>query len=150
MKQLLFKSFVWLTLSTTLFSFSKIGGDHYTIHLNDKQLLEHFVHSKEAIPSFSLDQASANDQLSVYYSECGKIGTARKLSVKDDKGNVLAGWQFENAVQEHSPMNFKVKDVLALKQKGNNRVKLFYSSREVSKDRLLATIILADELKAKK
>lgn len=150
MKQLLFKSFVWLTLCVTLFSFSKIGGDHYTIHLNDKQILERFVYSKEAIPSFSLDQAAANGQLSVYYSECGKIGTARKLSVKDDKGNVLAGWQFENAVQEHTPMNFNVKDILALKQKGSNNVKLFYSSREVSKDRLLATIVLADELKAKK
>jgi hypothetical protein len=150
MKHVLFKSFVWLTLSSALFSFSKIGGDRYTIHLNGKQLIEHFVHSKEATPSFSLDQTASKDQLSVYYSECGKIGTARKLSVKDNQGMVLASWQFENALQEHTPMSFKAKEILALKQKGNNRVKLFYSSREVSTGQLLATIVLADELKAKK
>lgn len=150
MKQVLFKSFAWLTLASALFSFSTIGGDRYTIHLNGKQIIEHFVHSKEAIPGFSLDQAAAKDQLSVYYSECGKIGTSRKLSVKDDKGIVLASWQFENAVQEHTPMNFKAKEIIALKQKGYNSVKIFYSSREISKGQLLATIILTDELKAKK
>lgn len=150
MKSTSIKVLIGLTLCASLFSFSRIGGDRYTIHLNAKQIVEHFVLSKEAIPSFSLDQANANSQLSVYYSECGKIGTARKLSVKDDKGIVLASWQFENTVQEHTPMSFKAKEVLALRQKGNTSVKLFYSSREVSKDRLLATIILTDELKAKK
>lgn len=147
MKRLILKSLAWIAVCASMFSFTTIGGESYTIHLNDKLLVEHHVASKSAVPSFALDQASLNDQVSVYYNECGKIGQQRKLTLQNEKGTVLAKWEFANATKEHTPMNFKAKEILALK-KTNSKVKLFYSSREVSKERLLATIVLAEDVKA--
>src|SRR5687767_265718 len=150
MKQTIMKGLVWILLCTTLFSFSKIGGYSYTIHLNEKQLVQYYVHSKAETPNFSLAQVTANDQLSIYFNECGQIGKERRLSIRDEKDNVLKEWQFANATSEHTPMIFKAKEILALKKNGNNKLRLFYASREVSKGQLLATIEVADNLKARK
>lgn len=150
MKQFIFKSLMWVAMCASLFSFSKIGGDSYSIQLNEKQILQHYVHSKAPTPSFSLNQSSPNDQLAVYYSECGKIGKERKLSIWDEKDNVLKEWQFTNVTGEHTPMNLKAKDILAMKQKGSNKLKLVYSSLEVTKGRVLATIEVTDSPKARK
>lgn len=150
MKKIMFKLLGLITICTALFSFSTIGGNSYTIHLNEKQLVEYYVHSKEATPGFSLAQALANDQLFVYFNECGQIGKERKLSIRDEKDNTLKEWQFTNATNEHTPMVFKAKEILALKKNGSNKFKLYYSSREVSKGQLLAIIDVADNVRASK
>jgi len=149
MKQIIIKRLVWIALCATLFSFSKIGGESYTIHLNDKLILQHYVASKTTAPSFSLDRAAPTDQLSIYYNECGQIGKERSLTIKDEKDNVLKEWRFANATSEHTPMTCMAKDILALKQKDSNKLKLVYSTRELSKGRMLATIVLTGELKAR-
>src|SRR5690349_17398531 len=104
MKKTMVKFLGLFTVCAALFSFSTIGGNSYTIHLNEKQLVEYYVHSKEATPGFSLAQATANDQLAVYFNECGQIGKERKLSIRDEKDNTLKEWQFANVTNEHTPM----------------------------------------------
>jgi hypothetical protein len=143
------KGLVWIAFCTTLFSFSKIGGDSYTIHLNEKKLVENYVHSKAVTPTISLSQTTSSDQLFVYYNECGKIGKERKLSIRDEKDTILREWKFTNATGEHTPMICKAKEIHALKNNGNNKLKLFYTSRDV-KGQLLATLEVADNLKARK
>lgn len=133
-----------------LFSFAPVGGDSYTIHVNNKLVAQYYVASKEAIPSISINRASINDQFSVYYNECGEIGKERKLVIKDEKNNILKEWSYANVSAEHTPMTCKSKEIVSLKQKGSDKLKLFYSSRRVSEARLLATIILTDDLKASK
>jgi len=150
MKKTIMKGLVWIALCTTLFSFSKIGGYSYTIHLNDKQLVQYYVYKKAATPSFSLAQATPNDQLFVYFNECGQVGKERKLSIRDEKDNFLKEWQFANVTGEHTPMICKAKEILALKKNGNNKLRLFYSSHAVSNGQLLATIELGDNPKARK
>ena len=150
MKKTIIKLLGFAIVSAALFSFSRIGGDSYTIHLNEKQLVQYYVHSKTATPSISLAQAGANDQLFVYYNECGQIGTARKLSIRDEKDNVLKEWEFANATGEHTPMAFKAKEIAALKKNGGSKFKLFYASKRVSGGQLLATIDATDNLKAQR
>lgn len=150
MKQTILKGLVLIATCITLFSFSKIGGNSYTIHLNEKQLVEYYVHSKEATPGFSLAQASASDQLFVYFNECGQIGKERKLSIQDEKGNILKEWQFANVTTEHTPMICKAKEILALRKNGSSKFRLYYTSREVSKGQLLAIIDVADNVRASK
>ena len=148
MKKTMFK-LLGLAVCAILFSFSKIGGDSYTINLNEKQLVQYYVHSKAATPSISLAQATATDQLFVYYNECGQIGKERRLSIRDEKDNILKEWQFSNVTGgEHTPMGFKTKEILALKKNGTNKFKLVYASKQVSGGQLLATIDVADNLKA--
>jgi hypothetical protein len=150
MKKMMFKILAFACICATLFSFSKIGGDSYTIHLNEKQLVQYYVHSKAATPSFALAQATATDELMVYYSECGQIGKERKLSIRDERDHVLKEWQFANTTGQHAPMICKAKEILALKKNGTNKLKLFYTSKQVSGGQLLATIDIADNLKARK
>lgn len=146
-----FKTMLALTLfGAALFSFTPIGGDSYTIHLNNKLVAQYYVASKEAIPSISVNRTAVSDQFSVYYNECGKIGKDRKLAIKDERDNVLKEWSYANAGEEHTPMNCKASEIISLKRKDSNKLKLVYSSREISGGRLLATIVLTDELKARK
>jgi len=142
MKKQTLLSLLALIASSVLFSFSTFrGGDSYTIHLNNKQLVQHYVASKEATPKISLDQ-NGNDKLSVFYSECGKIGQSRKLTLKDQQDNVLKEWSFENVTGEHTPMICSTTEILMANKNKANALKLYYSSREVSKERLLVNINL--------
>lgn len=147
MKQIIMKRLIWIALCGILFSFSKIGGDSYTIHVNEKQILERYVHSNSATPSFSLGQSNTNDQISVYYNECGRIGKERKLSIRDEKDVILKEWQFANVTGEHTPMTCKAKDIIALRKNGS-KLRLFYASKVTSNGMLLATIEVNDNLKA--
>lgn len=141
----------WITLVVILSSFTtRIGGESYTIHLNNKLVAEHYLTSKAVTPSVALNQAESNDELSIYYNECGRIGTARKLIIKNEKDQVLKTWSFANASDEHAPMVCKVKDILALKQTGTTSPRLYYTSKEVASERFLATLVLANVGTAKK
>lgn len=143
--------FIWITLVLALSSFTvRVGGESYTIHLNNKLVAEHYLTSKAVIPSVALSKAEGNGELSIYYNECGKIGKERKLTIKDDGGKVLKAWSFVNASGEHTPMVCKVKDILAVTQKEDNSVRLYYTSKEVTSERFLATLVLTNVDTAKK
>lgn len=143
--------FIWITLLVVLSSFTvRLGGESYTIHLNNKLVAEHYLTSKAATPSIALHQAKGNDELSIYYNECGKIGTARKLTIKDESSKVLKIWSFENTSNEHSPMACKVRDILALRHNGDKSLRLYYTSKEVTNERFLATLELVNTDTAKK
>jgi hypothetical protein len=140
---------VLVAFCATLFSFTPFGGHSYTIHLNNKLVAQYYVASKEAIPSITVNRAAVNDQFSVYFNECGKVGKDRKLAIKDDKNNVLKEWSYANAGEEHTPMTCKASEIVSVKQK-DSKLKLVYYSREVFEGRVLATINFTDELKARK
>ena len=150
MKKNILKLISGFVLCTFLFSFSPVGGEGFTIHLNNKLLVEHYFTSKSVTPVLTLDRSSTNGELAIYYNECGQIGKHRSLTINDEKGLVLKEWDFTDAAKEHTPMHAKVKDIVALKSKSSGALKLFYSSQRVSDGRLLATITVADEVKARK
>lgn len=148
MKKNIIKLLSGLALCTILFSFSSVGGEGFTIHLNNKLLVEHYFTSKADTPVLTLDRTSTNSELMIYYNECGQIGKHRNLTIQDDKGMVLKEWSYADANKEHTPMHAKVKDIIALKQKTASTLNLYYSSEKVSKARLLATIKVTDEPRA--
>jgi hypothetical protein len=139
-----------LLFVTTLFSFEKIGGDSYSILLNDRLLLQHYVHSNKEVKPVSIGDASTSDVLSIRYSHCGKIGTARNISIKDMQNNVLKDIHFPDASGEALlSMTIKVRDIVALQRSNSGkRVKLFYSSKELPDGLMLAPLDLPDNTKA--
>jgi len=147
-KPLAIRSLMLIALSTVLFSFSeKIGGDSFSVYLNDKLLIQQYVSRDVTVKSLPLNETTASDVLKIYYSECGKIGRERNISLKDEKDKVLKLWHFPDAAEGASnpPMICKVKDILALqKSHGNSIVKIVYSSRELSEGRILAAIPSGD------
>ena len=124
-----------------LFSFSTPwGGEGFQIFLNNKVVLQQFGDDMNTVKTLNLAQASPNDEISVRYHHCGKVGKNRIITVKDEKDKVLKQWKFSNSSEVLDPMTCKVKDILGLKNSKGSILKLYYSSSELTKERQLAAI----------
>jgi hypothetical protein len=136
-------SLMLIPLAAILFSFAPApGGDSFTILLNDKVLVQQYVHSDKGIKTISLTDANANDELKVNYSHCGKIGTSRKIVFKDQT-KPLKEIRFADVSGNTPPtMGCKVKDIIALQK--NGKVSLVYISDEMPEGKTLATLSVND------
>ena len=136
-----FKSLAALAICATLFSFSHgPGGEGFEISLNNKVILQQFGKIMDAVKTLNLDQASPNDEISVKYYHCGRVGNNRVITVKDDQDKVLKQWKFSDVSDAAAGMTCKVKEIMSLKIGRNNTIKLYYSSSELPKERQLASI----------
>lgn len=126
-----------LAASITLFSFTtRWGGDSFTIRLNDKLIVKQYVYADKTIKAIELKESNLNDELRISYSHCGVVGKSRTITVKDQKDRVLKVWNFSDA---QASMTCKVKDILRL-EKEDISLRLFYSSAEMPKGHVLASI----------
>ena len=135
-----------LLIAAPAFSGS-FGSDSFTIYLNNRLLLQQFVARHEGVKTLQLDQANPNDQLLIYYSHCGRIGTDRSITLKDAQNRTIKQWHFADAEGANTAMTCKVKDILDC-QKGNTTIQLLYSSRELPEGRLLASLQPGDSKQA--
>ena len=124
-----------------LFSFSTLwGGEGFQIFLNNKVVLQQFGDDMNTVKTLKLDQASPNDEISVRYHHCGKIGKNRIITIKDEQDKVLKTWKFSDASEAADRMTCKLKEILGLKNSKGSILKLYYSSSELTKERQLASI----------
>jgi hypothetical protein len=138
-------------LAATMFSFRNYpGGDHFAIYLNDKMLLEHFVHRDKSVKTVQLSESSINDALVVQYSHCGVVGNARNISLVDGSKNVLKSWTFKDLGEGSGKnMELKVKDIIAVqKTNSGKKINLFYSSKQMPEGMVLASIVINNDAKA--
>lgn len=143
------KVFTGLALIASLSSFaSLIGAEGFTMHLNNKLLVEHYFTSKSNTLVVSFEEATTKDQVVIYYNECGQIGIDRKLTLKDDAGQVLKEWSFTNSNVVGTPMTIQAKEILAFKKPNRSSVTLTYNSKRVAEGRLLTSITLSKEVQA--
>lgn len=136
-----------VALCAILFSFSRIAGSHsYQVLLDSKLMIDQYVNSKMEAPTLIIDPAKNHSQLIVKYNECGKTVTGRTITIKDEKNNVLKDWRFEGVTAGFKdPMVCSVKDITALKQRGGNTLKLFYSSKEFPEGQQVANLVIGNE-----
>lgn len=136
-------SLVLAMATTMLFSFSpKPGGDSFTIYQNDRLLLKQYLHTDASVRTISLLEDSGDDVLNMYYSHCGKIGTSRKISIKDEGKKELVSWTYADSKGAgHEAMTCKVKDIAALQKSiGKASLSIVYYSTEIPKGIALARI----------
>lgn len=116
-----------------LSSFALRKGAHsYSLSVNGKEVGQYYVGAKKPMPSITL---TASDKLSVYYNECGKIGSSRGLSVRDDQNKILKEWKFDDNQEEHTPMT-----IITQGLRRNTQIGLYYTSRDVTTPQKLATL----------
>src|SRR5258706_6701258 len=132
-----------------LLSFSLRPGAYSSrVYLDSKLVIDQYVNSKLDEPKLVLDPAENHNKLIVQYNECGRTVTGRIISIKDDNNTVLKEWHFEGSSSGyHESMTCNVKDILALKQKGSNALKLYYSSGEFREGQLIAHLVISSESK---
>jgi hypothetical protein len=126
-----------IPLGFVLQGHSKAGGDHFTIYLNDKMVMEHYVLNKSSVGNISLAAANENDKLVIHYSHCGKVGSGRIISVKDENGKILKQWKFPDSKQ--TGMQLMVKEINK-SASGNGSVSLHYTSQELNPGMKLAIL----------
>ena len=141
MKSIMSKVAALCIASFALFSFSsKPGGEGYEILLNNKVMIQKFGNDINAVQSLALNQQTVNGLLTIKYHHCGKVGKNRVITLKDAQDKILKIFKYDDVATPVSAMAINVKEIINLK-KGS--VKLYYSSSELPKERLLTTILLA-------
>jgi hypothetical protein len=150
-KQVLIRSVLVLIFSVSLSSFnSKPGGDSFTISLNDRLLIQQYVHQKEKAKTISLQQASANDVLKIHYSHCGKMGVARNLFLKDEQNKTIKVWKFQDSDDGNKgAMKVQAAELASIQKKNLNKtLSLVYSAEQLPEGILLAHISNQGEIEA--
>lgn len=133
-----------VALSFVLSGFSATTGAHSVqVYLDNKLVIDQYINQKAVAAKLDLERAENQSQLIVKYSECGRTVTGRKITIKDNDDKVLKEWKFEEpsaGFQESMPC--PVKDILALKTKKSNTLKLYYSSNDFPQGQQIAYLIL--------
>ena len=146
-RRLFFTAALLGVLGFSLSSFTTTwGGDSFTVHLNNKLILEQYLHRDKAVKTIDLQAANSNDELRISFSHCGVVGKSRVLAIKDQNNRILKQWNYEDS---KGSMTCKVKDIVGL-EKGNTTLQLFYSSSEMPKGYVLASITTANVSTVKK
>lgn len=140
-------SLMWIAVSVILLSFSpKFGGDSFTISIDGKQVIQHYVVRQAPTPVLTLSPAPSTEEVSVYYSHCGQIGKGRSVSIKNDQQKIIKEWRFADAVNEHTAMTIKASEIKALFKNGAETLNMHYASRELPEGRLLASVHLVQAI----
>jgi hypothetical protein len=144
MKSIISKTMVLVALCAALFSFApKPGGEGFEIYLDNKLVLQQFGNEMNAVKNLQVPQSAVNGQLTIKYHHCGRVGKNRIVTIKDEENKILKEWRFTDAAVPVAAMSCNVKDIMNLK-KGNsgNTFRLYYSSSELPKGRMLASVVL--------
>lgn len=139
---------VGVSLCSVLFSFAFVPGAHSVqVYLDSKLVIDQYINFKNDAPKLTLDAAEKYSQLIVKYNECGRTVTGRKITLKDNNDKVLKDWRFEEAASGFkNPMSCPMKEILALRPKGTNPLKLYYSSNDFPEGYQIAYLVFNDKL----
>ena len=156
MLTLISKSKAWkglaaLALAAVLFSFSRdnAGGEGFEIYLNNKVVLQQYGNDMNKVKTLNLDNAADNDQLAIRYHHCGRVGKNRTVIIRDGQDNILKEWKFSDVSDAAARMTCKVKEIRDLQTGKDKTLKLYYSSSELPKGRLLTSIVAGTKNVAK-
>jgi hypothetical protein len=122
------------------FSFHRRGGDYFKVLLNGRMVAEQYLTKPVALKTLSLNAANRNDKLTVYYSHCGRAGSSRAISLKNEEGKVLKQWEFADAPSQE--MQVPVSEVLKASS-SLNTVSFYYSSKEIPSGKQIITFNLS-------
>ena len=141
-----------VAICSLLFSFASPspGGEGFEIFLNSTLVMQQYGNNMKEVKTLKLDQSNQNDELSVRYYHCGKVGKNRTITLTDEKNNVLKQWKFTDVTQASAMMTCNVKDILSLQKGSSSTIKLYYASSELPKGRQLASLVTASRAVARR
>jgi hypothetical protein len=131
---------ILLTLTASAFT-NRFGLDSYDIYLNNKLVQKYYVNQPLSSRVLALTKATESDQLQITYTHCMNkgTGTARSITLKDEKGTSLFKWQFADG--KSAKMAVPVKELLHWqKKKAGHELSLYYTAKESEKEEMLSKI----------
>ena len=95
----------------------------------------------KSVKNLQLQPGSTGDKVEVVYSHCGQIGKNRSITIKDDNNKALKTWEFTDAAGSAKAMTCSLSDLVMLQKENKlSKLNLYYSSKELPRGKLLATI----------
>lgn len=117
-----------------------VGGEHYSIYLNNNLMTQQVIAHQDNVPTLWLNQ-DLQGSLAIHYDHCGQLGKSRELSLLNEKNEEVKTWTFDDSLNSRDRMTLDAKSVAQLvKTKGS--MQLVYTSKELPKGRVLAKIAL--------
>jgi hypothetical protein len=157
MKSIISKTMTLVAVAAVLLSFSPNlpktsghGGEGFEISLNGKVIIQRYGNNINEVNNLKLDQSSPDDKLTIRYHHCGRVGKNRIVTIKDGQDKTVKVWSFADTNEAVAPMSCYVKDILNLKKGNDGILKLYYSSSELPKGRMLAAIVAGNNSVVKK
>ncbi len=137
-------------LSTALISFTKpFGGDFIRVYLDNKLVIEQFLHMEKGVKSLTLQPTHKAGKLKVQYSHCGVAGKSRELIMRDAQNKEIRKWKYADGSEKDLSMNLQVKEILDA-AKNKSKINLYYSSREIPKGKQVLSLELESATVARK
>lgn len=132
------------TIIVTLFHLfllaPNLGGEHYSIYLNNNLITQQVIAHQESVPTLLLPQ-DHQGSLAVHYDHCGQLGKNRELSLQNKKNEKVKTWTFDDSPNSRDRMMLDARSVAQLIQT-TGPLHLVYTSKELPKGRVLAKIEL--------
>jgi hypothetical protein len=126
---------------------AKAGGDGYEIYLNNKLILKQYQGQNLSLTSLVLSEANVNDKIVICYTRCNvpdQSGKSRSITLKDNNGNVLKVWTFNNLAEDKGSMSIPVQEILELQKKtGEKPVSIFYAAQDHAQTQILPSLQLS-------
>ena len=148
MKSTISKSFTLTILSVALFAFtSKPGGESFEILLNNELIVQKHGNEMNSVKNIRLNEGTQKDQLTIKYNHCGRAAKNRIITIRNVQNEILQLYRFDDVATPYSPMVINVKDLVTIKKRNGNNLKMYYSSTELKDGRQLATFQFTDASK---
>ncbi len=142
MKALFSKVIACMAVAAILYSFSpKPGGEGFEIYLGSTLLTQQFGNKISNTKNLQLPGNAASGELVIKYWHCGQVGKSRTITLKDANDHLLREFHYADVSATKPGMSLKVKEIINVK-KGDDVVRIYYSSKELPNGRMLAAIDL--------
>ncbi len=133
-------TFIALAFITSAFT-TRFGLDSYEIYLNNKLVQKQYVNQPLNLRVLALENAKESDNLQIAYTHCMNkgTGTARSLTLKDEKGVALFKWKFADG--NNARMAVPVKELIHWqKKKAGDELSIYYIAHESEKEEMISKI----------
>lgn len=129
-----------LLFSAGIFSFSKPGGDVFEVYIGKEMVIRQALYSDKGVKEISLSPGQKDEKMSVRFYHCGKAGTKRSITLKDQNDKVLKTLNFSEPRTEGSVMSFPISEIVQFQSGTSESIRLYYSSAELPKGIWLISI----------
>lgn len=141
-RQLPVKLLALASLCVIAFGFIRpLGLDTYEIYLNKQLIMKNHIKQPLSLRKLPLDKTNANDELRIYYRHCmtPNVGSDRSITIRDDRGNILKKWTFEDATGNDYYMVIPVRELRRVqKDHSSQDLSMHYAAKELAKEETLA------------
>jgi hypothetical protein len=129
-----------LAFSFGISSFNRPGGDMFEVYIGKEMMIQQALHNDKSVKQITLRPEQKDEKMSIKFFHCGKSGTQRTITLRDENDQVLKTLSFSEPKSSSSVMSFPVSEIVKFQSRKNSLVRLYYSSAEMPSGKWLVSV----------